>query len=95
MKPIQAIVFLLFSITLAYAQEVTELEDQNKKFHTITLEKDKNGYKSGAAEWVTRGKDSVQNFKIKPLKLQEPVYVTLATKFPQYEISISARHILN
>lgn len=88
MKPIQAIVFLLFSITLAYAQEVTELEDQNKKFHTITLEKDKNGYKSGAAEWVTRGKDSVQNFKIKPLKLQEPVYVTLATKFPQYELRL-------
>nr|WP_321412645.1 hypothetical protein [uncultured Allomuricauda sp.] len=88
MKTIKIICFTVFTMTLVYGQKVTDLEDQNKKFHTIKLEKDKNGYKSGAAEWITGGKDSVQNFMVKPLKLREPVYVTLATKFPQYELRL-------
>lgn len=88
MKTIKIIFFTILSTTLIYGQKVNELGDQNKKFHTIKLEKDKNGYKSGAAEWITGGKDSVQNFMVKPLKLQEPVYVTLSTKFPQYELKL-------
>lgn len=80
------IVCLLFS-HLGHAQLIDPFG--NIKTHEIKLTKLKNGSFTGAVEWTTAPKDSLQRFVINGLDVNAPVMVRIVSKAPTHNIDLS------
>ncbi|GAB5555239.1 MAG: hypothetical protein Sapg2KO_48300 [Saprospiraceae bacterium] len=86
MRILLSIVFLLFS-HLSYAQLIDPFG--KIETHEISLTKLADGSFTGAAEWITAPKDSLQRFVVNGLDINMPVMVRIVSKAPEHNIDLN------